>query len=232
MIQLTSFDTILLKCQKWEIIEFLCLLHGLKKSENAIHKFFRDENDKICYLVTNLHKDVDSFFRSIPILLENQDFLHEYRTEINLNNRSFILSYTKLENEVDTPEKVFTRSIFMVDILLTQYKPFVEKLDDYDFKITPLRRHLFEVATRLTEILVKQIVNTDLSKSQEYIDLEMDNLDLIENLTQSSDPGIELAMNPDYIPGYVQPTRPLNTKDSKIRIDAVDFSKKLTMCTN
>lgn len=155
-----------------------------------MRKFFKTNQGQIVYLLDTLHQDVDSMFRAIPVLLTNEDFLHEHRTVINRNNSSFMASYTRLENEVDTPEKVFSRSIFLIDILLSQYKPFVEKLDDYDFEITPLRRHLFEVATRLTDLLVKQIVHTDLSKEQEYVDLEFNNLDLVENLNQSSDPGI------------------------------------------
>lgn len=225
IVDMITFEKILLHCQKWEVVELLALMFSLKQKSDHIKRFFKVNDTVIKELLGNLHQDVNSFFRSIQIFLNNEPFLHEYRTDINRNNTHFIQSYSKLESEIDTPEKVFSRSIYLVDILLTQYQPFVEKMDDYDFKITPLRRHLFEVSSRLTELLVKQIVYVDLSKEEEYIDLEMENLDLIESLHQTTDPGIELASNPDYVPGYVQPTRP-DKKDQKIRIDRIDLFEK------
>lgn len=92
--------------------------------------------------------------------------------------------------------------------MLTLYKPFVQKLDDYDLEVTPLRRHLFEFASRLTDLLVKQIVHTDLSKEAEYIDLEFENTELISNLTDSTTTGVQMSPNSKYIPGYIQPTPP------------------------
>lgn len=216
LIQLADFKTILSKCRKSDVLQFLVELHELR-SEHDVYKFFRDYDSEIRALVENLYQDVESFFKSIPILLSHEEFLHLFRSELNKNNSHFIASYSKLENENDTPEKVFSRSIYLVEIMLTLYKPYVEKLDDYDLQITPLRRHLFEVSSRLTDLLVKQIVHTDLSKEAEYIDLEFENTELIQNLTDHTTTGVSVSTNPNYIPGYIQPIAPKKRQEKSSR---------------
>ncbi len=75
MIDMIGFETILLKCKKKEVVEFLILLDRRNKVAE-IKKFLKLHDEKIREYLTELHTDVDSFFKTIPLFLEQEDFLH------------------------------------------------------------------------------------------------------------------------------------------------------------
>jgi hypothetical protein len=89
MIEMIGFDTILMKCKKKEVVEFLILLDKRSKVVE-IRKFLKLHDERIREYLTELHTDVDSFFKTIPLFLQHEEFLHSYRTEINKNNSNFV----------------------------------------------------------------------------------------------------------------------------------------------
>ena len=176
-----SFKQISYQHETQDVIELLVYLSN--QSDKPITKYLKENKDAIQLFLRSSHRDFNGYLQSINHFLPNRQFLEVYSTDINNNNISFVKALGRRENSLDTKEKAFKRTLYMMEVMTEIYKPHLTGLDMYEGD-EGFRSHITEFSYRLSELLVTHIVYHDTDKEQEYIDIEVKNMDLVAARTQ------------------------------------------------